>query len=213
MYFCTKIKDIMRKSNKEHLYKSAFKLFLLKRFHGVSLSDIEEESGMTRGAVFYYADNKERLYHNIIEEFVFNKQNTELKYRDYKYDSVKEYIYTYISGIRQTMQNIAAIIGDHITIAKISCCYISFILEACDLFPDVKDWYKSNINKDVNMWGLVLYKGIESGEINENIDVLNCAKQFVFMYYGQALTGVASTGLNPDILMDSMNNLYLLIKK
>jgi AcrR family transcriptional regulator len=42
----------MRKSNKEVLYRAAFKLFLSKQFDGVSLSDIEDESGLTRGAIF-----------------------------------------------------------------------------------------------------------------------------------------------------------------
>ncbi|WP_423808860.1 TetR/AcrR family transcriptional regulator [Prevotella histicola] len=42
----------MQRSHKDHLYKAAFKLFLTKGFEGVAISDIEKESGMTRGAVF-----------------------------------------------------------------------------------------------------------------------------------------------------------------
>ena len=43
----------MRKSNKEKLYRAAFRLFVTKQFDGVSISDIEKECGMTRGAVYY----------------------------------------------------------------------------------------------------------------------------------------------------------------
>lgn len=201
----------MRKSNKEHLYKSAFRLFLLKRFHGVSLSDIEKESGLTRGAVFYYVDSKEMLYHDVVKEYVFNKQDVESKFQNYKCDSVKEYISAYVCGVQQVMQNIVTVMD--MPIANASRCYISFILEACDLFPDVKEWYKLNINKDISRWGFVLHKGIGNDEIKGDIDVLNCAKQFVFLYYGHTLVETASMGLNPDILLDSMNNLYSLIKK
>lgn len=210
--FLCQNKNIMRKSNKEHLYKSAFKLFLLKRFHGVSLSDIEKESGLTRGAVFYYVDSKEMLYYDVIKEFIFNKQKVESKFQNYECHSVKEYISAYVSGVQQTIQSILAVM-DQMPMANVSRCYISFILEACDLFPDVKEWYKLNINKDISMWGFALHKGIENGEIKENIDVLNCAKQFVFLYYGQTLVETASMGLNPEVLLDSMNNLYSLIKK
>ena len=212
MYFCAKIKKNMRKSNKETLYKAAFRLFLQNRFYGVSLSDIEKESGLTRGAIFYYADNKEELFHNIIKEFVFDKQNVDLKFQDYKYDSVKDYIIAYVSGIQKTMQAFLTILGP-LPKSNISRCYISIILEACDLFPDVKEWYKLNVNKYISMWGFVLHKGIEKGEIKEDIDVLSCAKQFVYLYYGQALVESASTGLNSDFLLDSMNNLYSLVKK
>ena len=46
----------MNKNNrKEHLYAMAFKLFLTKQYEGVSISDIEKESGMTRGAITYYS--------------------------------------------------------------------------------------------------------------------------------------------------------------
>lgn len=202
----------MRKSNKDQLYKAAFKLFLLKRFHGVSLSDIEKESGMTRGAIFYYVDSKEMLFYEVIKEYVFKTQNVESKYRNSKCDSVKEYISIYVSGIQKTIHNILLVTGP-MSMANLSRCYISIILEACELFPDVKDWYKLNINKDISMWGFLLHKGIESGEIKEEIDVLNCAKQFVFLYYGQTLVESASMGLNPEILQDSMSNLYSLVKK
>ena len=57
----------MRKSNKERLFKAAFKLFLTKHFNGVSISDVEEVSGLTRGAVFYYAKTKLDLYKQVVE--------------------------------------------------------------------------------------------------------------------------------------------------
>ncbi|MCR5042929.1 MAG: TetR/AcrR family transcriptional regulator, partial [Bacteroidaceae bacterium] len=44
----------MYKNNrKELLFKAAFKQFVTKQFDGVSISDIEEESGLSRGAIFY----------------------------------------------------------------------------------------------------------------------------------------------------------------
>ena len=41
-----------REGRKELLFKAAFKLFVTKQFDGVSISDIEKETGLTRGAVF-----------------------------------------------------------------------------------------------------------------------------------------------------------------
>lgn len=69
----------MRKSNKEHLYKAAFRVFLSKRFERVTISDIEKESGMTRGAVFYYAKTKLDLFKQVVEEYVVDYQNFKYK--------------------------------------------------------------------------------------------------------------------------------------
>lgn len=69
----------MRKGKKETLYRAAFKLFITKQFEGVSLSDIETESGLTKGAVYYYASSKKELFRNVIEYYVIEKQNIEKK--------------------------------------------------------------------------------------------------------------------------------------
>ena len=66
----------MRKGKKEILYRAAFKLFISRQFEGVSLSDIENESGLTKGAIYYYASSKKELFRNVIEYYTrFDKQS------------------------------------------------------------------------------------------------------------------------------------------
>lgn len=62
------------------------------------------------------------------------------------------------------------------------------------------------------MWVSVLHKGVENGEIREDIDFLNSAKQFVCIYYGLTLMNSFSDGLNTNQLLEQMLNLYDFIK-
>lgn len=212
MYFCAKIKKIMRKSNKETLYKAAFRLFLVKQFEGVSLSDIENESGLTRGAIFYYAKDKKDLFHDIIKHFVIDRQNISAKVNSSDYTSVRDYINLYIKGVKETMDSLYELLPD-MSRDNASRAYVSTILEASTFFPDVNTWYRHNVNNDISMWVSVLHKGVENGEIREDIDFLNSAKQFVCIYYGLTLMNSFSDGLNTNQLLEQMLNFYDFIKK
>ena len=202
----------MRKSNKELLYIAAFKLFLTKQFEGVSLSDIESESGLTRGAIFYHAKDKKDLFHEVVKYFVIDKQDVIKKIPVSDVSSVHEYITMYIRGIRTTMDQLYKLLPG-LTRDNASRAYVSTVLEASTYFPDINMWYKHNINNDISKWVSILQKGVEDGEIRAQIDILSCAKQFVCLYYGLTLIDSFSEGLNTKQLTEQMENLYELIKK
>ena len=202
----------MRKSKKEQLYKAAFKLFLTKQFEGASLSDIEKESGLTRGAIFYYAKDKKDLFHEVIQHFVIDCQNITKKIPVSNIVSVREYIDLYVTGVRLTMEGLYELLSG-LTRDNASRAYVSFVLEGSTHFQDVNSWYRHNINNDISKWVSILHKSIENGEIRPQIDVLSCAKQFVGLYYGLTLIDSFSEGLNTNQLAEQMESFYDLIKK
>ena len=96
----------MRKSNKEKLYRAAFRLFVTKQFDGVSISDIEKECGMTRGAVFYYAKTKLDLFKQVIEYYIIDTQNVDNKVKFDYGCSLRDYIDRYVGGVEKTMEEL-----------------------------------------------------------------------------------------------------------
>ena len=70
----------MRKSHKEELFSAAFRLFILHGYDGVSFSDIEKATGMSRGAIFHYVDTKQDLFRQVVEMFVIDKQSIDMDY-------------------------------------------------------------------------------------------------------------------------------------
>lgn len=200
----------MNKNNrKEHLYRAAFKLFLMKQFDAVSISDIEKESGMTRGAITYYGGDKKGLFYDVVKQFIVDTQNIENKMSNTEPESLKDFIDSYVRGCQNTMNRF-----DYIdkSVQNASSAYMSLILQICRFFPDLHDMYLENRNKEMALWVRVLQRSIESHEIIENINIIAVAKNFMNIFYGQSFLDSLSMGLNTVELRTQMMEYYKAIK-
>ncbi len=200
----------MNKNNrKELLYRAAFKLFLMKQFDAVSISDIEKESGMTRGAITYYGGDKKGLFYDVVKQFIVDTQNIENKMSNTEPESLKDFIDSYVHGYQNTMNRF-----DYIdkSVQNASSAYMSLILQICRFFPDLHDMYLENRNKEMALWIRVLQHSIESREIIENINIIAVAKNFMNIFYGQSFLDSLSMGLNTVELRTQMMEYYKAIK-
>ena len=200
----------MNKNNrKELLYRAAFKLFLMKQFDAVSISDIEKESGMTRGAITYYGGDKKGLFYDVVKQFIVDTQNIENKMSNTEPESLKDFIDSYVHGCQNTMNR-----SDYMdkSVQNASSAYMSLILQICRFFPDLHDMYLENRNKEMALWIRVLQHSIESREIIENINIIAVAKNFMNIFYGQSFLDSLSMGLNTVELRTQMMEYYKAIK-
>ncbi len=211
LYFCKKLRK-MRKSNKEKLYRAAFRLFATKQFDGVSISDIEKECGMTRGTVFYYAKTKLDLFKQVIEYYIIDTQNVDNKVKFDYGCSLRDYIDRYVGGVEKTMEELVNLI-DPDSRDNASRAYISTLLQVCSMFPDIKHRYLINVNNDIARWATIINASVSRDEIKDDIDVLSVARQFVSAFYGLSTIDSMSNGLNVSQLREHMYTLYNLIKK
>lgn len=211
LYFCKKLRK-MRKSNKEKLYRAAFRLFATKQFDGVSISDIEKECGMTRGTVFYYAKTKLDLFKQVIEYYIIDTQNVDNKVKFDYGCSLRDYIDRYVGGVEKTMEELVNLI-DLDSRDNASRAYISTLLQVCSMFPDIKHRYLINVNNDIARWATIINASVSRDEIKDDIDVLSVARQFVSAFYGLSIIDSMSNGLNVSQLREHMYTLYNLIKK
>ena len=211
LYFCKKLRK-MRKSNKEKLYRAAFRLFATKQFDGVSISDIEKECGMTRGTVFYYAKTKLDLFKQVIEYYIIDTQNVDNKVKFDYGCSLRDYIDRYVGGVEKTMEELVNLI-DPDSRDNASRAYVSTLLQVCSMFPDIKHRYLINVNNDIARWATIINASVSRNEIKDDIDVLSVARQFVSAFYGLSIIDSMSNGLNVSQLREHMYTLYNLIKK
>ena len=184
----------MNKNNrKKHLYEVAFKLFLLNRYEAVSITDIEKASGMTRGAISYYGKDKMGLYYNVIKHYLVDKQNLDNKMRGIVYSSFYEYLEAYVQSAQATINSLREVCGE---ISNGSRAYMSLILQICEYFQDLNEMYLVNRNNELLKWIENLNKAIQSNEIRDDLDVIQTAKSFMNIFYGQSFLDALSMGLN-----------------
>lgn len=150
MYLCRqKERVIMRKSHKEELFSAAFRLFILHGYDGVSFSDIEKATGMSRGAIFHYVDTKQDLFRQVVEMFVIDKQSIDMKIKYGKDPSLRDFIGAYAQGVKRTMKEVRQIIGEDVSMAAGSRAYLNIIQQVATLVPDLLSstnsvWIESN---------------------------------------------------------------------
>ncbi len=200
----------MNKNNrKEQLYHEAFKLFLSKPFEAVSIADIEEASGMTRGAITYYAKDKLGLFYSVVKFYLVDTQNLKQKITKTEFVSLKEFLEEYVNGCQETMNRFNDVDK---AVQNASRAYMSLILQICKYFPDLHAQYLENRNQEIIAWIGVLQKAIENKEIKGDIDIMNTARNFMNLFYGQSFIDSLSVGLNTVELRMQLMNLYKLLR-
>lgn len=200
----------MNKNNrKEQLYHEAFKLFLSKPFEAVSIADIEEASGMTRGAITYYAKDKLGLFYSVVKHYLVDTQNLKQKITKTEFVSLKEFLEEYVNCCQETMNRFSDVDKK---VQNASRAYASLILQICKYFPDLHAQYLDNRNQEIIMWIGILQKAIENKEIRSDIDIMNTARNFMNIFYGQSYLDSLSAGLNVVELKMQLMNLYKLLK-
>ena len=56
---------------KEAILTESFSLFLARGYDAVSISDIEQAAGVTRGAIFHHFSSKKELFKEVANKFTF----------------------------------------------------------------------------------------------------------------------------------------------
>ena len=205
----------MKKNNKDYLYKTIFKLFLSKHYELVTIRDIEKATGMTRGAVFYYTQNKLSLFCDIVDTYFFKAHDLQDKMQDLQKDAAMngtllDFIHNYVKKFDMKMEKLQTILD--MEKAEASRAYLSFILQAQNYYPDFNKKINSIFDKELQEWKTVMDSAKEKGEIKQNIDTQYFATIFRNFYVGQCYHASLENGVNVAELEAYFMNMYMLIK-
>ena len=201
----------MRKSHKEELFATTFRLFILHGYDGVSFSDIEKATGMSRGAIFHYVDTKQDLFRQVIKMFVIDKQSIDMKNKYGKDPSLHDFIDAYVKGVKRTMKEVKQIIGDDVSTAVCSRAYLNIIQQVASILPDLFMSYQQCMDREQQVWQQVITQAIERREVQSGIDVELLAQTFSTLFYGRAYRDSLTKVLDADLLKSQMLQLYKLI--
>ena len=201
----------MRESNKERLFDSAFKLMLASSIGEISLADVERASGLSKGAIFYYASNKMDFFRKVIESRVIQRQDIHKKVAYQEGMSLLSFIDAYIDGVNRTR----ATYGQSLELTlstNIVNSYITIILQSRKYYPDLADAYVAILQGERDLWEKVLNDAIQSGEIRAAVDVRTMAATFQDIFYGRVYATTLVAPMDTDALANQMKTLYKLLK-
>lgn len=199
-----------RNSRKDILYEKAFNLFLQHQYDGVSLSDIEKATGMTRGAIFYYHKSKLDLFNAVVKHYFIDRQKVQSEI-SYEGISLKDFIEQYVDAIGRQMKMLKNAVGD-IGATTASKAYIILGLKLREYSEDLNKEYTSIRNQIIANWVSALQNAVKTGEIKPQKDILTLATLFVCTYLGLSIWESFQSGLDIEHLRYKFQYIYDLIK-
>ena len=207
------MQDMSRKSHKRELFRVAFKMFILKSFDGVSIPDIEKATGFTRGTIFHYADTKLDLFRQVVEYYVLERQDIDRKIQVADDCTLRQFIDTYVKGVEQTMETLHEIIGMDVPMRDCSRAYLNMTSQVSVLLPEVHKAFLNAMAKEERLWMEVIARGVENGELRNDVQPAILAKIMMSLFYGRAFQDSLIDGMDPKLLKEEMLAVYEMVKK
>lgn len=197
-------------NTKEHILKTAFKLFLQKSYKEVTMQDIVRETGLSKGAFYHYFKSKEQLFKEIINTYYFDKMM--IDYEKLSHNSLKEFYQDYVKNIKNTLTSIKNEIFDSNTLVNIN--FISIVFDAMKLFPRFQEKVKQTQQYELNEWIKIVKIARRKKEFSSPMSDEQIARMFIYSNDGIALRLLLEGNLqNIDKEMLKLwNNFYKEIK-
>ncbi|MDM8242893.1 TetR/AcrR family transcriptional regulator [Phocaeicola barnesiae] len=186
----------------DRILKPALKLFLTNNYEGVSTAKLEEETGLTRGAIFFKHKNKESLFKAVVDKYVleFKPGSTEFK----EVDSLKDFIDMFLLDIERRMNEMHSL-----GIPDVHRGYFNLLYQALKYYPGADVMISEMLDRGVQIWENIIQKAKISGEITPTCNVHETALQFKYLYSGMAVEKSFRDGLQ----VSSLRNLYYSLYK
>lgn len=189
-------------TTKERIIEEAFKLFLTHNYEKVSVTDLEQAIGKTRGAIFYFFKHKEEIFNEVIDTYMIKTQNPSVKFNFDEDVSLEQFIHLYINRINTTMAKMLSL-----SVVNIYKGYFSLYMQASRIYPNFAEIMTQNSVEEVNLWERVISRAIQSKEIKE-VNTRQYATLFRSCFLGLAFDRCLSYGLNTEELLVMYQNIY-----
>ncbi|MBI6873285.1 TetR family transcriptional regulator [Clostridium aciditolerans] len=178
------------KNTRKHILDVTFKLFLQKSFKEVTLKEIVEKTGLSKGAFYHYFTSKEQLFLELVND-VFSSV-LDVPYDQFSKDSLYHFYIDYINYYAENLkqQNEEGSVP--------SFNYISLIFDAIKLFPDFQERLQKSKDVQLSSWKNIIHTAREKGEISSPMSDEQIANMFISSSSGVEMQSIFS-GNSEDI--------------
>jgi AcrR family transcriptional regulator len=192
----------MTTDSKKQILQTALKLFLRNSYKEVSLRDIVDEVGLTKGAFYHYYTSKEQLFEEAVRYFYNNVMIT--NYSKFPKTSLKKFYEHYIVVLQEPDAFDEMEEGD--------TNFFLFIYEASKRVPDFVQIHTAQRKKERWAWSEIIDVAKRSKEIKTRIPNEELAIMFLNISDGIAMNRAIGKKMILDEIKRDWDNLYNLLK-
>jgi len=205
------MKGVKGSETKRLIREAAYKQFLTKDYNTVPLKEIEKSLNLSRGCMSYHYPSKQELFIDVIDFYIFHKQDAKNKFKDISHTSLLEFIDYYIKKVEETM-NATRIYLIEKEKTNITRAYLNLILQAEYFYPGFNEAFNEITNKEIKLWERIFVKAVETKEIRSDVNPSTLALTFRILLFGKCFQDALVNGLRIEELKVVLYNQYELIK-
>ncbi len=195
---------------KEKILESAFVLFLKKNYSGVSMSDLQRHTKLSRGAIYHHFKSKEEIQCQVIDLYFFPALKTMSisNVSDFQ-EPLKEAIQLTIDKRVSFMNRLQKINSEQLD----DFHFFKLAFQADEFYPNFKEKIYKLKQKEEQIWKQILTLAIKKKEIKKEINIEDTAKLLMIIPEGLGVNNSFKSGLTKIDLKKAYMQLYNLIKK
>ncbi len=169
-----------------NIIEAAFKLFAVDSYNNVSLKRIEEETGLSRGALLYHFPTKEQMFVAVVDKFLVNSLSV-TSVDENEIHSFSDFIDAYLVRLTQLQRKFQAL-----EIPNMAFGLVNLNMESFHYYKNFhKIALKWNGSED-KAWLNQLLSAIERNEVRPDIEKEKIARSFKNLFYGTAYESLNS---------------------
>jgi AcrR family transcriptional regulator len=174
------------KDTRQFIIDTSLQLFLEKTFKEVTLREIVEKTGLSKGAFYHYFTKKEDILNEALQQYISMRMKVDWNI----YDS----------------SSLSAFLNDHIVFLEkmikedeqlLSRNFFSLMFDGIRMFPEFRETMRLVQELEHNAWVKVIRVARNSGEIHTAINDDEIADMFIYMSDGLSLSNLLYTGNDP----------------
>jgi Transcriptional regulator len=191
---------------KVQILQTALKMFLKKSYRDVSLTDIVNEMGLTKGAFYHYYKGKQQIFAEAVKYYYSDVLITD--YANFPRTSLSDFYQAYI----EKLQNSNVGINDNMYEGAANI--FLFMSEASRKFSDFTTVHLEQRKKEIFAWTEMVEVAKKNKEFKSPIPAEDIAIMFLNLRDGVTMNGVFSKKSEIKALLDlkrDWDNLYNLL--
>lgn len=205
------MKGVKGSETKRLIREAAYKQFLTKDYNTVPLKEIEKSLNLSRGCMSYHYPSKQELFIDVIDFYIFHKQDAKNKFKDISHTSLLEFIDYYIKRVEETMDATKVYLIEKEK-TNITRAYLNLILQAEYFYPGFNGAFNEITNKEIKLWERIFVRAVETKEIRSDVNPSILALTFRILLFGKCFQDALVNGLRIEELKAVLYNQYELIK-
>ena len=169
--------------SKEHILSVSLNLFLQKNFKEVTMKEIVEKTGLSKGAFYHYFSSKDQVFEEVINHFYTDFIIT--NFDNFSQKSLAEFYTDYLNEKKKRLSS--SKIKDDNANAVFTSNHYFLMFDAMKMLPDFKELRVQQQKKELKAWIKIIDTAKKNGEIKSKMDTEQIAKLFIYSAKGVGL--------------------------